>query len=98
MMQAVGMTGRELKKMLTMEGIWYGVWTLGIAATFGNVVSYGLIYMLGKNMAFFEWSFHILPLAASIPVIAVISIVLPVICYHTLCRRSIIERLRLAEV
>lgn len=98
MMQAVGMTGKQLCQMLIMEGIQYGIWTLLITATLGNFISYGLIYMIGRNMAFFEWSFHILPLAVSIPVIAVISVVLPVICYHTLCRRSIIERLRLAEV
>lgn len=98
MMQAVGMTGKQLEKMLTMEGIWYGIWTLLIAATIGNAVSYGLIYMIGKNMAFFEWSFHVLPLLVSIPVIAAISLVLPVICYHTLCKKSIIERLRMAEV
>lgn len=98
MMQAVGMTGKQLKQMLMMEGIWYGVWTLFITATLGNVISYGLIYMIGRNMAFFEWSFHILPLLVSIPVIGIISVVLPIICYHTLCRRSIIERLRLAEV
>ena len=98
MMQAVGMTGKQLEQMLTMEGIWYGVWTLGIAATVGNVVSYGLIYMLGKNMAYFEWSFHILPLVLSIPVIAVLALAIPVCCYHGLCKKSIIERLRLAGV
>lgn len=98
MMQAVGMTGKQLKQMLMMEGIWYGLWTLFITATLGNIISYGLIYMIGRNMAFFEWSFHILPLLVSIPVIGIISVVLPIICYHTLCRRSIIERLRLAEV
>lgn len=98
MMQAVGMTGKQLEQMLTMEGIWYGIWTLGIAATIGSGVSYGLIYMLGKNMAFFEWSFHILPLALSIPVIAALAVAIPVCCYHGLCKKSIIERLRLAEV
>lgn len=98
MMQAVGMTGKQLEKMLTMEGICYGGWTLLIAATIGNAVSYGLIYMIGKNMAYFEWGFHVLPLLVSIPVIAVISVILPVICYHALCEKSIIERLRLAEV
>ena len=98
MMQAVGMTGKQLEQMLTMEGIWYGVWTLGIAATVGNVVSYGLIYMLGKNMAYFEWSFHILPLVLSIPVIAALALAIPVCCYHGLCKKSIIERLRMAEV
>ncbi len=98
MMQAVGMTGRQLEQMLTMEGIWYGIWTLAIAATIGNVISYGLIYMLGKNMNFFVWEFHILPLVVSIPVLAAFSVLLPVVCYHALCKKSIIERLRLAEV
>ncbi len=98
MMQAVGMTGKQLEQMLTMEGILYGAWTLLIAATLGNVVSYGLLYMIGKNMAYFVWGFHVLPLLVSIPVIAVISVILPVICYHVLCKKSIIERLRMVEV
>lgn len=98
MMQAVGMTGRQLRRMLTMEGVLYGAWTIGIAVTLGNVISYGLIYLMGKNMAYFEWSFHILPMLISIPVIAAVSVILPVICYHTLCRKSIIERIRLVEV
>lgn len=98
MMQAVGMTGKQLEKMLIMEGILYGVWTLGIAATFGNMVSYGLVYLFGKNMSYFVWGFHVLPLAISIPVIGLLSVILPVSCYHALCKKSIIERLRLAEV
>lgn len=98
MMQAVGMTGKQLEQMLTMEGILYGAWTLLIAATLGNVVSYGLLYMIGKNMAYFVWGFHVLPLFVSIPVIAAISVILPVICYHVLCKKSIIERLRMVEV
>lgn len=98
MMQAVGMTGKQLEKMLTMEGILYGIWTLGIAITFGNVVSYGLVYLMGRNMAYFVWGFHVLPLAVSIPVIGLLSVLLPVCCYHALCKKSIIERLRLAEV
>ncbi len=98
MMQAVGMTGKQLQHMLMMEGIWYGIWTLLITATFGNLISYGLIYMIGRNMAFFEWNFYFLPLLLSIPVIGILSVALPVICYHTLCKKSIIERLRLAEV
>lgn len=98
MMQAVGMTGRQLRRMLTMEGVLYGAFTIGIAATLGNVVSYGLVYLMGKNMAYFEWSFHILPMLISIPVTAAVSVVLPLVCYHALCRKSVIERLRMTEV
>lgn len=98
MMQAVGMTGKQLEQMLTMEGILYGVWTLGVAMTFGNLVSYGLVYLIGKNMSYFVWGFHALLLVISIPVIGLLSVILPVVCYHTLCKKSIIERLRLAEV
>ena len=98
MMQAVGMTGGQLRKMLTWEGIWYGIWTLGIAATIGNLVSYGVLYLMGNVMSGFQWSFQPLPLLISIPVIALRSVALPVLCYHGLCRISIVERLRMAEV
>ena len=98
MMQAVGMTGKQLKQMLTMEGIWYGVYTLVIVMTLGNIISYGTIYLMSRNMTYFEWNFRIIPLLISIPVITIVSVVLPIICYHTLCKKSIIERLRMAEV
>lgn len=98
MMQAVGMTGRQLEGMLIMEGVWYGVLTLAITATAGNGIGWGLVWLIGKNMNYFVWKIRFLPLAVSVPVIAVVAVALPVICYHTLCRKSIIERLRMAEV
>lgn len=98
MMQAVGMTGKQLERLLIHEGLLYGAGTLFTALTLGNVVSYGFIYMIGRNMAYFEWNFTIAPILLSIPVIALISVALPVICYQVFCRKSIIERLRMAEV
>lgn len=98
MMQAVGMTGRQLEKMLILEGTWYGIFTLLVSATIGNAVSYGAVYLLGKNMAFFEWHFDLLPFLVSVPVIALFAVLVPIICYHTFCKKSIIERLRLSEV
>lgn len=98
MMQAVGMTGKQLEQMLMLEGAWYGISTLLVTATLGNVVSYGAVYLMGKNMAFFEWHFDLLPFLVSIPVIAFFTALIPVVCYQTLCKKSIIERLRLAEV
>lgn len=98
MMQAVGMTGRQLEQMLILEGAWYGISTLAVAATIGNAVSYGAVYLLGKNMAFFEWYFDLKPFLIAIPVIALLTVLLPIACYHTLCKKSIIERLRLSEM
>lgn len=98
MMQAVGMTGKQLEAMLTMEGIWYGVWILVISFTLGNVINYSLLYLMEKMMYSFHFGLHVLPLIISIPLIALVSVILPVICYHALCKKSIIERLRLTEV
>lgn len=98
MMQAVGMTGKQLEGMLIMEGIWYGIFTLAITATVGNGISWGLVWLIGRNMSYFVWKIRFLPLIASVPVMAVLAVALPVICYHVLCKKSIIERLRVAEV
>ncbi len=51
MMQAVGMTGKQLEGMLIMEGIWYGIFTLAITAIrWATGISWGLVWLIGRNM------------------------------------------------
>jgi ABC-type transport system, involved in lipoprotein release, permease component len=94
MLQAVGMTGRQLKGMLIWEGLYY---TLGAAvASFLICVATAPLLgsVLGSMFWFFSYQFTILPIFAVIPVFAVLGIILPLIAYRTVARYSIVERLR----
>ncbi len=98
MMEAVGMTGRQLRTMLIWEGLCYAFMTILFSLTIGNVIGYALVWAMGRGMAFFTWHFTMLPILISIPVMIVISIIVPAVCYAGMCRKSVVERLRLAEV
>lgn len=98
MMESVGMTGRQLRHMLICEGLIYALWTAALTTTAGNAAGYLLIRAIAGGMAYFTWHFTMLPMLCGIPFLVLLSVAVPFVSYHFLCKKSIVERLRLAEV
>ena len=96
-LQSIGMTGSQLKKMLISEGLIYAGLTILFASTAGVGIGYLLVQAIAGQIWFFTWYFTLLPIAYCIPVLILISMAIPVISYRTMCRPSIVERLREAE-
>lgn len=92
-LQAMGMTGRQLCSMLVWEGIIY-IGGSAITALILNLITIPLGKLIEEIFWFCDYSFTILPLIAAIPVLAVIGIIIPVIIYKNLTKKSIVERLR----
>ncbi len=97
MLQAVGMTGRQLKEMLAAEGCFYALGAV-LAAFLVNLVTAPL---LGKVLAamfwFFTPRFGMTAILAAIPVFLLLGIAIPLISYHFMKNRSIVDRLRNVE-
>lgn len=96
-LQSIGMTGKQLKTMLIGEGLWYTMITVIIALTLGSLITYGIVMGIAYQMWFFSYHFMITPILLCIPVLVVLSAVIPVICYRNMCRRSVVDRLRESE-
>lgn len=96
-LQSVGMTGNQLKKMLICEGGCYAFVSVLFTLTVGNILSYAFVSALSKQMWFFTYHFTVLPLVLTLLVLAAIAAVTPVICYNKMCRESIVSRLRISE-
>lgn len=97
MLQSIGMTGKQLKKMLVLEGLYYTLGSVVISFILA-VISSPLIANVIENMFwFFEYHFMITPLFIMIPIFAFLGILLPLASYHFLAGKSIVERLREAE-
>lgn len=94
MMNAVGMTGSQIRKMLIWEGVCYAIFTLIFSVVFGSAVSYAVVRFLADGMAFFTYSFTLLPFIFTLPVLLALSAAVPVIAYKCLCKESVIERIR----
>lgn len=99
MMQAIGMTDRQLQKMLQLEGMFYTVGTLALSLGGGSLLSYP-IFLWAKKSGFFSVSHYHYPLAAAVTitvVMIVVQIVLSLILGKSVKKESLIERIRFSE-
>lgn len=97
MMEAVGMTPKQQKQMLWAEGIYYAVFTVTAALVFGSIVSITVIQKLGGQFFFFTWHFSVLPIVLCIPVLLLVVLIVPTLCYSRLGRDSVVKRMAKAE-
>ena len=95
-LQAIGMTGKQLKTMLICEGLFY---TAGaaITAVILNLLTIPMSSVIEKIFWFCEFRFTFIPMAVTIPIFALVGVVVPVITYAVLAKKSVVERLRECE-
>lgn len=93
-LQAVGMTGKQLKAMLIYEGLFYALSSAAAALILSFVLN-PLVGSLLENMFwFFSSKFTIVPVLLAIPVFALLGWLIPYIMYNHAARCSIVEQLR----
>lgn len=97
MMEAVGMTGRQLREMLQWEGAGYAIVTVLLCLTVGMAASYGGVHLLAEQMSFFQYHFTLLPILVSMPLLLLIAVLVPTISYRFSSRVSVVDRIRSVE-
>lgn len=99
MMQAIGMSDRQLMKMLQLEGIFYTVGTLIISIGVGSLAGYPL-FLYAKRTGMFDISTYHYPVTAAIIIILtlfVIQMLLAIFIAKPVRKDSLIERIRFSE-
>lgn len=99
MMQAIGMSDRQLMKMLQLEGIFYTVGTLIISIGVGSLAGYPL-FLYAKRTGMFDISTYHYPVTAAIIIILtlfVIQMLLAIFIAKSVRKDSLIERIRFSE-
>ena len=93
-MQAIGMTGKQVKEMLMTEGLIYtvgsGIIALVLSLAFTPIINYACEDMFW----FYSGHVSVMPFVYVMPVIAVLGVLVPLIAYRNLSRASIVERIR----
>ena len=97
MMEAVGMTRRQLRAMLVYEGLIYAGLTFGFSLTLGNVLCGVLVNMAAGMFWFFKYSFVIWPVLVCVPVLAALAALIPYGAYGQMSKDSVVERLKMIE-
>ena len=96
-LQSIGMTGRQLKKMLIYEGLIYTLGSLLFALTLTVLMNPLLSRGMENMFWFFSYHFTVTPILLLIPVFLLLGIVIPLLIYRSMAKATIVERLREAE-
>lgn len=93
-LQAVGMTGRQLKAMLVYEGLFYALCS-ALSALVLSFILNPLVGDLMENMFwFFSAKFTIVPVLLAIPIFALLGWLIPYVMYNHAAKNSIVDQLR----
>lgn len=97
-LEAVGMTGKQLKTMLCTEGIYYAAGTMVIAVLVSVILNLTVLRGLENTFFFFKNHFTLLPLVLCIVPLLLVVLAVPVLGYQNIRRQSVVERMREGEV
>ena len=93
-LQSVGMTGRQLKKMLITEGVLLMLGSVCFALLLTVATAPLAKRGLGGLLWFFTYRFTAAPLIIIMPFFALIGVFVPLLSYRQAAGKSIVERLR----
>ena len=93
MIQSVGMTKRQLRKMLICEGLDYAAITL-IVSYLVSTLAVGIGVRAITANEFSTFHFTLMPLMICTPILLVFAVLIPFLCFKNLEKQSIVERLR----
>lgn len=98
-LQAIGLTTKQLNKMLQLEGFIYTISTLFISCTIGNILGY-VLCLYCKETSFFgisEYHFPYFELGIMILVLILLQSILSYTLSEKLQKTSLVERIKHSE-
>ena len=94
MLQSIGMTGKQLKRMLSFEGLYYAVGTIITSVVLGVLFSVVVVRGISSGIWFFTYRFVMWPMLVIDPFLILLTVAIPALLYRQIAKASIIERLR----
>ncbi|MDE6917766.1 MAG: FtsX-like permease family protein, partial [Lachnospiraceae bacterium] len=96
-MQSIGMTRRQLTKMMVCESVLYALLASLLGVVLSVLLNLTLVRGILESMWMFTFHFTLLPALAVSVVLLGVSVAVPVLALRFFHRGSIIEQLRVAE-
>lgn len=97
MMQAIGMTRRQLTKLVITEGLYYALLTIVFSLAAGCIFSLTVIKTLSEGMWFMKYEFLLTPMLIVFPVLILLGILVPYLAFRFGNSGSVVEELQKVE-
>ncbi len=92
-LQAIGMTGKQVSSMLITEGLVYSMGSGGISFIL-SLLFIPVVFKLASGFSYYSNCFSITPVLIALPIMVILGIAVPVLTYRKLSKESIIDRIR----
>lgn len=93
-LESIGMTRKQSKKVLILEGMYYSIITMALLLTAGLLLSVLAFGLVQKLIYFAMFGIPVLQLLLMFAAMILICAVVPLLVYRSISRESIVERLR----
>ena len=97
-LESIGMTKKQIKKMLLHESVLLIIPCLIITVVAGTLMGYLLVRILSANgLTYFQYTFPFIPLLIYGVCLIITPIIISAICLKIQCRNSLVERIKMAD-
>ena len=96
-LESIGMSRKQIRKMLISEGLCYAGITLILVLSIGNLIAYGIFKLFQQQVSFAVFTYPLIPAAIIALVILAVCLITPEKMYCALNKETIVNRLREAE-
>ena len=96
-LRSIGMTGRQVKRMLILEGCTYGFMAILVSLLLSLMLQNLVLRQLEYLLWFFTAKWIWWPIFAMLLVFLSLGVLIPVLAYRTVEKQSVVERLREVE-
>lgn len=90
-MEAIGMTKRQLTRMLMLEGLYYAGFTILCSLAGGCLLSVTLVRILADGMWFMEYQFILWPMLIVFPILLLLGVLVSYLAYLPQRRESVVS-------
>lgn len=91
MMEAIGMTRRQLARMLMLEGVCYAGFTILASLAAGCILSLTLVRALSEGLWFMDYHFVIWPMLLVFPILFLLGVVVPYLAWLPQRKESVVS-------
>lgn len=91
MMEAIGMTRRQLARMLMLEGVCYAGFTILASLAAGCILSLTLVRALSEGLWFMDYHFVIWPMLLVFPILLLLGVVVPYLAWLPQRKESVVS-------
>lgn len=96
-LESVGMSRKQVRKLLISEGLGYAVITLICVLSAGNMLTYGIFKLFQQQTGFATFTYPFIPVVIMIISVLAVCYLTPQTLYRSVSKSTIVERLREAE-